>query len=489
VLSHFFFASILGIASFLSIIEWLPAWFSLLALLGTFELARRQTVWLMRGFIFAAYLFSVNLLVANGFFGLYSIQTEGISGLYGLVIVYVLVICLIMTVTFSPKLSISSIVLFSSALTLAERFVSEPSIFQNWAVPMLHSYYLFTPELFGLYAQFGMYGAVFVICSFLLLGVRVLNNLQVKEIMVFVVGLLFVVLVSNLISFQTPSEYLEVNVIQPGIIGEGERLSSLTHNFINQNLARNLKPNVLNILPENSVSNYDFKNDVFKLLRYDNLLMGGLIRNQYLVYNSIVLLQEGKIQDTYNKTFLVPIEEEQWLQPGSPEQTNTILYQNKILGVGICYEGAFHQIGTNGVRNGAQLFIIVSNTQTQTATALQLRGIKVRAAETGRAFIFAAMAGHSSLINFQGQVEQKMMWAKPESMVTKTPLYSARSSLFIQSQWIDILILALFCFSGLWCLGAYLRLSISGTKLYWTHLITNCTFPIPRISRTQKKSR
>jgi apolipoprotein N-acyltransferase len=453
-----FFGVILGIASFLSIIEWLPAWFSLLTLLGTFELARRQTLWLVRSFVFASYLFPVNLLVANGFFGLYSVQTEGISGLYGSVIVYVLAICLIMTLTFSPKLSIPSIILFSSALTLAERFVSEPSIFQNWAVPMLHSYYLFTPELFGLYAQFGMYGAVFVICSFLLLGVRVLNNLQVKEIMVFVIGLLFVVLASNLISVQTQSEYMEVNVIQPGIIGEGERLNSQTHNFINQNLSRNLKPSILNILPENSVSNYDFNKDVFKLLRYDNLLMGGLIRNQYMVYNSMVLLQEGQIQDTYNKMFLVPIEEEQWLQPGSLEQTNTISYQNKILGVGICYEGAFQRIGTNGVRNGAQAFIISSNTQTQTATALQIRGIKVRAAETGRTFIFAAIAGRSSLINFRGQIEQEMMWAKPESMVMTVPLFLAKSSLFLQNQWIDVLLmLVLFCFSGFWRFGEYTR--------------------------------
>ncbi len=455
----FFFASILGVASFLSIIEWLPAWFSLLALLGTFELARRQTFWLMRGSIFALYLFPVNLLVANGFFGLYSIQTEGISGLYGLVIIYVLAICFIMAVAFSPKLSFPSIVMFSSALTLAERFVSEPGIFQNRAVPMLHSYYLFIPELFGLYAQFGMYGAVFVICSFLLLGVRVLNNLQVKEIMVFVVGSFSVVLVSNLISSQTPTDYLNVNVIQPGIIGEDERLNSLTRNFINQNLARNLKPNILNILPENSISNYDFDKDSLKLLKHNNLLIGGLIRNQYVVYNSMVLLQKGKIQDTYNKMFLVPIEEEQWLQPGSLEQTNTILYQDKTLGIGICYEGAFQRIGTNGVRNGAQAFIISSNTQTQTATALQLRGIKVRAVETGRAFIFAAMAGQSSLINFRGQIEQTMMWAKPESKVMIVPLHSAKPRLFTQSQWLDILILAFFGFSVCWCLGDYLRLS------------------------------
>jgi apolipoprotein N-acyltransferase len=430
-------AACLGSLSYLSVAGQIPGYFSLLALLMVFGIAHRQKSRQAQGGVLAGYFFTVNLLVAGALFALYTVEAEAILKLYGLVVVYLVGLVVVTTVTFPRQLTVPQILLFATSTTLFDRALSDPSLLHNWAVPLSHGYYIFFPEIFGLYAQLGMYGATFVIYAVLLLGLRVWYRHRSAERVLFVISLVGLVWFSNLMSHSTPSGQLSVNVIQPGIVGEDSHFVERTQDFMRNVLPSQLRTGVLNVLPESSLFVYSFDTDRLRLRRYDNLLLGGVIRNQALVYNSAVLLQNGEITARYNKKFLVPVEEDRWLQDGNERQTNTFLFGDVKLGIGICYESSFQSVGLNAVRNGAKAFLVLSNTQSEAATALQLRSVQVRAAETGRAFLFAAMAGKSSLVDTTGHSIQTMRWAESEYEVVSMPLYSTATNVVERAGLVD----------------------------------------------------
>ncbi len=430
-------AACLGSLSYLSVAGQMPGQFSLLALLMVFGIAHKQKSRRAQGSVLAGYFFTVNLLIAGALFALYTVEAEAILKLYGLVMVYLVGLVMVTTATFPRQLTVPQILLFAASTTLFDRVLSDPGFLHNRAVPLSHGYYIFFPEIFGLYAQLGMYGATFVIYTVLLLGLRVWYRRRSAERVLFVISLVGLVWFSNLISRSTPSGQLSVNVIQPGIVGEDSRFVERTQNFMRNTLPSRLRTGVLNVLPESSLFVYNFDTDRLRLRLYDNLLLGGVIRNQALVYNSAVLLQNGEITARYNKKFLVPVEEDRWLQDGNERQTNTILFGDVTLGIGICYESSFQSVGLNAVRNGAKAFLILSNTQSKAATVLQLRSVQVRAAETGRAFLFAAMGGKSSMVDATGRVVQMMRWAKSEHEVISISLYSTATNVVERAGLID----------------------------------------------------
>lgn len=435
----------LGGLGYLSVTGPLPAWISPLALLAVFALAHRQASWQNRGLVMASYLFSINLLVTRSLFGLYSIEPAAIATLYALVILYITALSAVATATFPSTLTPSRILLFASSMSLFDRVCSDPNLLHNRAVPFSHGYYLFSPALSGLYAQLGMYGASFVIYAALLLGLWAFYHHRATGVAVFAIGVALAIVLSSALPQPRLEGYLEVNLVQPGIVGDGEHFVTRSEDYLRRELSPQLRGGALNVLPESSLFNYDFDTDHLGLLAHDNLLIGGTIRSQSLVYNSVVLLQKGRVTARYNKIFLVPIEEDARLQAGNERQTNTLRFGDVILGVGICYESSFERIGLKAVHNGAQALLFLSNTQSPPATALQLRSVQVRSAETGRVALFVGMAGNTSMTDAKGKVVWRMPWASSERRAISVPLYSGLTNAAHFSAQLSYILVAVTC--------------------------------------------
>ncbi len=141
-------------------------------------------------------------------------------------------------------------------------------------------------------------------------------------------------------------------------------------------------------------------------------------------HTSVLLFDgRGDLVDRYDKVKLVPFGEYvpfrrrlEWIQaidqipvdrvPG--ETAHTVAVQGiPAFGTPICYENSFPAIEREMVRRGAQFFVLTTNNASYGTTAASRQHLlmsRVRAVETGRWIVHAAVSGISAVIDPRGRV-------------------------------------------------------------------------------------
>jgi apolipoprotein N-acyltransferase len=379
----------LGGFSYLCLVGVLPSWGGLLALLVVCWMGQKIAKNHIRLWVWLGYWFSLNGWVGFALLGLYNLPGVYVAALAVLIVLYTLGFVAISWVfSGKPKGFWPLQVLgFAAGLTGLDWLLSNPAWMHNYAVPLSHGYYLFTPEIAPLYHHLGMYGACFVLYALL--------ALVVKKRGIALLGLLGVV---ALLPMPISSKTMPINLIQPGIIGKGAGFNQRLAAFM-QDIDQYLD-GVLNILPESSLHHYNPEADPLHL-RQKSVLVGGVVRSEGLFYNA-ALLQDQQ----YYKKYLVPLEEDSWIQPGSSLQTPIVIWQNYKLGIAICYESTYPFQNKN-----IDALVVLSNTQGQQAAAIHLRSVQVRSAELGKAAVFVSMGGGSALLD-KGTIRKKLPWGE-----------------------------------------------------------------------------
>lgn len=153
----------------------------------------------------------------------------------------------------------------------------------------------------------------------------------------------------------------------------------------------------------------------------------------YVVYNSVLFIEEGQPVQYYHKSKLVPGIERmpyfRYLKPlnmlverlggisgslGTQEARRVFDTQTGIAaGAAVCYESIYGEYMTEYIRRGADILIIVTNDgwwRNTPGHRQHLQYARLRAVETRRSIARAASTGVSAFINQRGEITAKTSW-------------------------------------------------------------------------------
>ncbi len=159
----------------------------------------------------------------------------------------------------------------------------------------------------------------------------------------------------------------------------------------------------------------------------------------YVVYNSVVFIEEGRPLQYYHKSKLVPGIERMpyfsWLRPlgwlvdrfggmaGSlGRQSSRDAYKTEtgnIIGAAVCYESIYGEYMTGYTRAGAGLLFVVTNDgwwRNTPGYRQHNQYARLRAIEMRRSIARAASTGISSFINQKGEITQSTNWWEADAM-------------------------------------------------------------------------
>ena len=175
-------------------------------------------------------------------------------------------------------------------------------------------------------------------------------------------------------------------------------------------------------------------------------------------FNSAVLLSpQGEDVYRYHKTHLVPFGEyvpfEHWLgdvfqplvqevggfSPGAELQVGNILGTH--FATLICYEGIFPELSRKLVRQGAEVFVNITNDSWYGRTAAPRQHLQMalfRAIESRKPFLRGANSGYSAVIDHLGRVSEEMGLFEEGILMTEIAGNSYRSIYSYTGEWINI---------------------------------------------------
>ena len=108
----------------------------------------------------------------------------------------------------------------------------------------------------------------------------------------------------------------------------------------------------------------------------------------------------------------------------------------------ICYEGIFPELSRRFVRQGAQLFVNITNDSwygRSTAPRQHMQMALFRAIETRKPFLRGANSGYSAVIDHLGRSSQEMGLFEEGILITQVAGNSYRSIYSYIGDWISIL--------------------------------------------------
>ena len=145
---------------------------------------------------------------------------------------------------------------------------------------------------------------------------------------------------------------------------------------------------------------------------------GARVDNRNVLYDRI-----GHTVATYDKRHLVPFGEwvpwrttlEHWIsalqripRDFRPGTSTPIMYvDGRPIATVLCFESAFGYEVRPLIADGAQLIVVSTNNRSYRRSANSAQHVaigQIRAAETGRALVQAAVSGHSAIVDFRGRV-------------------------------------------------------------------------------------
>jgi apolipoprotein N-acyltransferase len=143
--------------------------------------------------------------------------------------------------------------------------------------------------------------------------------------------------------------------------------------------------------------------------RLPNTLFGVFTREDTRVYNSLALwdTKSRALTNVYDKRWLIGFFEDNLARGVKSPVVNI---QGVRIGVGICWESTFSDLGLNLVRDGAQILVYPSSNTFAGASTLPQLHLHVntfRAVETGRYVVSASKSGPSAIISPGGQLVVK----------------------------------------------------------------------------------
>ena len=179
-------------------------------------------------------------------------------------------------------------------------------------------------------------------------------------------------------------------------------------------------------------------------------------------FNSALLLSPtGQEAYRYHKSHLVPFGEyvpfQDWLgvlfeplvqgvagfSPGEEFQLGNI--NNSRFATLICYESIFPELSRRLVRQGAQMFVNITNDSwfgRSTAPRQHLEMALFRAIETRKPFLRGANSGYSAVIDHLGRSSQEMGLFEEGIMMTQVAGNTYRSLYSYIGEWINIMVVA-----------------------------------------------
>ncbi|MCZ6769959.1 MAG: apolipoprotein N-acyltransferase [Acidobacteria bacterium] len=178
-------------------------------------------------------------------------------------------------------------------------------------------------------------------------------------------------------------------------------------------------------------------------------------------FNSAVLLNpQGKEAYRYHKTHLVPFGEyvpfANWLgvlfeplvqevggfSPGQEISTGSI--SGTQFATLICYEGIFPELSRQGVRQGAEVLVNITNDSWYGRTAAPSQHLHMaafRAIETRKPLVRIANSGYSVVIDYLGREGQKMGLFEEGMFIAEVAGNNYRSLYSYTGEWINIFII------------------------------------------------
>ena len=179
-------------------------------------------------------------------------------------------------------------------------------------------------------------------------------------------------------------------------------------------------------------------------------------------FNSALLLSStGQEAYRYHKSHLVPFGEyvpfQDWLgvlfeplvqgvagfSPGEELQLGNI--NNSRFATLICYEGIFPELSRRFVRQGAQMFVNITNDSwygRSTAPRQHLEMVLFRAIEMRKPFLRCANSGYSAAIDYLGRSSQEMGLFEEGIMMTQVAGNTYRSLYSYIGEWMNIMVVA-----------------------------------------------
>ncbi|QQK79401.1 carbon-nitrogen hydrolase family protein [Salicibibacter cibi] len=160
--------------------------------------------------------------------------------------------------------------------------------------------------------------------------------------------------------------------------------------------------------------------------RHNVALIGGMIESgdlSGLIYNTAIVIENGKIKSNYQKRYLW---QEEQLRFGKGKGTEGLLsVKNSYCGIQICYEVGFPELTRAWVNKGAELLLVPSAFSEQRAHVWDIT-TRSRALENGM-FVVAAnrtgtdahtFAGRSRIVSPQGKLIKEASSDQDEAIVT-----------------------------------------------------------------------
>jgi apolipoprotein N-acyltransferase len=176
------------------------------------------------------------------------------------------------------------------------------------------------------------------------------------------------------------------------------------------------------------------------------------------LFNQAVMFDaEGGIAGTYRKTHLVPFGEYIPWKPivGWVSALDRIPYElapgDRVralsapglprVGTPICFENAFPELGRGFVRDGASFLVVLTNNASYgetAASAQHLQMSRMRAIETGRWIVHAAVSGISAFIDPMGRVYQQTHRFEPR-VIRRTIRASYERTIYVRlGDWLPL---------------------------------------------------
>ena len=160
-----------------------------------------------------------------------------------------------------------------------------------------------------------------------------------------------------------------------------------------------------------------------------------LVRNTDRLY-----APTGRLVGRYSKRHLVPFGEyvpwrahlgfisaiQQVPEDMTPGRDSSVLQVGDVrIGALICFESVFPHLVRETVREGAEVLVVSTNNRSYRRSgnsAQHVQSGRMRAAETGRALVQAAISGISAVIDPEGRVEQHTRLFEPAVITARVPI-------------------------------------------------------------------
>lgn len=153
-------------------------------------------------------------------------------------------------------------------------------------------------------------------------------------------------------------------------------------------------------------------------------------------FNSAFVWNGTTIHSVYRKQALVPIIESAYT-PGT--SSTPVMLQGALVGLGICLDTVHAGLVRESVLQGAELLVFITDDTFAGFTStphVHLRTAALRAAETGRAVVFANESGPSAMFDPRGNVVAYLPHGEPGVVVAELPLAFGTTPFVALGDWL-----------------------------------------------------